>query len=522
MFLSTGNSYLNEKYVPLILLKSPEGLRILSEEEVIGYIMYQAETNRKKPGFFKRKGEHIKLVSLMYYPFIIKSYREKMAVFIDPVKKSRLEIVYDIINKDVIDKELEALNDLAGKKFLDKIVRLEKIFEDIASGRNYVEKTKYVIESVIDDTNLIKDLKLFVENIVEYEIPGGKLEYDKINIDEITGKMQKVLKETHSILTFLNDFIKKLDSYVDKWKELIETEYAEKMRDIDARIEQVKIEIQKNIEELKKKLEEEISTIKERHKPTIEAVEKRINEIEKEIRKHEEEMEKARQYGKDTNELKKKINDLKKTLKDLEEELREANKRMEEEIRSVEKRYKEMIDAENAKVQSLLNEKDRLNRELEALEKEAKTRYDSIRRDIMKYRDKILEIQKKILNISIPVPPHGEGEYLIPVTIIVYRKNSEIRYMMVTPLIFEYTRRIALKTKIYSVDTIYRYLSWITNILEQPRIKEQLEDNNLFRIVTLERIEIGLSRLSDLGIINRGDIKKIIKNLKDQIEMVVK
>lgn len=519
--MSIRNNDSIEKYTPLILVKSQTGLRTLSEEEVIGYIMFQAETNRKKPGFFKRKGEHIRLVSLLYYPFIVKSYRERMALIIDPVKKSSMELEYDSINKEVINKELESLKDLTGKEFLDQMVKLEKIVESIVSGKEYIDKRKYVIESIVNDAIMIKDLRIFIENTVNYEIPGGKIEYEKINIDEIIEKVQKILEETHSILTYINDFIKRLDGYVDKWKENIELVFSEKMKEIDVKIEETKLEVQKNINLLRKKLEEEINVIKERHKPTIETIEKRIDEIKSEIKTIEEEIEKAKQYGKDTSDLKKKLNDLKKTLKDLEEELREANKRMEDEIESVQKRYKEMIESENEKIKRLYNEREKLRLELEALEKEANTRYDSIRKNLMKYRDKIMEIEKKILGISVLLPTSGEGKYLVPLAVIMYGKNSETRYMTITPLMFEHTGRIASRIRIYSVESINKHLAWIINILEQPRIRAQLDENNLFRIVTLERIEIGLSRLSDLGILSRGEIRKIIKNLKDQIEMVV-
>jgi uncharacterized protein YukE len=515
----------NEKYASLILLRSRDGIRTVSEEEIIGYIMGYAEKHRKKPGFFKRRGERISLVTIIHYPVIVKNYREKLVLLIDPRSDSRLEFQYYVPDQKILKELVDKLGNARDKDFLDLLVRINSVLEEISSKRNYVYKKECVLEKIISDPVIVKDLKTFIDHALPSEIPGIKLNIniELSNIDETTKKINEILDETHNVIKFLEEYMKSIEQAMDKWKEEIEIEYSERVKDVEEEIERVKEEVKKTIDELNKKKEEEIRTVRERYGSVVETIKRRISETENEIKRLEEEIRRAKQYGREDFELRNKLNNLKKELKDLYRELEETEKKLRTEIEGVEKRYKDLIDSENAKVKRLIDRRESIYNELRSIEGEARNRYDSIRRLLTSFRDEILGVHKKILSISIPSPMYGEGVYYIPIVLIKYVKNGNVRNEYLTPLLFEYTRRLLAKYRVTSLDSLNRYLAEkIERIIGDPSIVPQLEENSLFRIFTLERIEIGLRRLADLGIVNGKNIKRIVKSLKEQIELAVK
>jgi uncharacterized protein YukE len=515
----------NEKYASLILLRSRDGIRTVSEEEIIGYIMGYAEEHRKKPGFFKRRGERISLVTIIHYPIIVKNYREKLVLLIDPRSDSKLELQYYIPDQKILEELIKKLGDAKGKDFLDLLVRTNSVLEEIVSKKNHVYRKEYVLEKIISDPVIVKDLKTFIDHSLHSEIPGVKLSIgiESSSIDETIKRINEILDETHGVIKFLEEYMKNIEQAMDKWKEEIEIEYSERVKDVEEEIERVKEEVRKAIEELNKRREEEIRTVKERYGSVIETIKRRISETENEIKRLEEEIRKAKQYGREDLELKNKLNNLKRELKELYKELEETERKFKTEIEGVEKRYKDLIDSENAKVKRLIDRRESIYEELRSIEGEARNRYDSIRRLLTSYRDEILGVHKKILSISIPSPMYGEGVYYIPIVLIKYVKNGNVRNEYLTPLLFEYTRRLLAKYRVTSLDSLNKYLvEKIEKIISDPSIAPQLEENSLFRIFTLERIEIGLRRLADLGIVSGKDIKKIVKSLKEQIELAVK
>ncbi len=515
----------NEKYASLILLRSRDGIRTVSEEEVIGYIMGYAEEHRKKPGFFKRRGERISLITLIHYPIIVKNYRERLVLLIDPRSDSRLELQYYVPDQKMLEKLIDELGSAKSKDFLDLLVRTNSILEEITSKRSHVYRKEYMLEKIISDPVIVKDLKTFIDHALPSEIPGVKLSIgiESSSIDETIKKINEILDETHSVIKFLEEYMRKIEQVMDKWKEEIEIEYSEKVKDVEEEIERVREEVKKAIDELNMRREEEIRTVKERYESMIETIKRRIAETENEIKRLEEEIRRAKQYGREDLELRNKLSNLKKELKELHRELEETERKLKTEIEGVEKKYKELIDSENAKVKRLIDRRDAIYKELRSIEGEARNRYDSIRRLLTSYRDEVLGIHKKILSISIPSPMYGEGIYYVPVVLIRYVKNGNVRNEYLTPLLFEYTRRLLAKYRVTSLDSLNKYLTEkIENIISDPSIMPQLEENSLFRVFTLERIEIGLRRLTDLGIIAGKNIKKIVKSLKEQIELAVK
>jgi len=508
-----------KRYMPFLLKHTAEAYQKLGDDEVVGFALYYSEKLRKKPGFFRRKGERIRAVVLAYYPLLAKPFSKETAVLIDPLKNTRLTIQYNVVDKDLLDSALRELSAMTGKNFLDGLVKLSRLAQDAASARSGVRKEIVELNNVVSDLGLLQGLKPLIGMETNYNIPFIEIPFPSVDHEEVARRISKAMREIDELIEYVNNVLEKVRGLLEAWKKEITKEYEEKLRIMDEKIEETKRAVAKAIEELKRKRDEELSSVKERHLPNIESIEKRIVETRENVIRLEEELEKAKAYGKDTSDLKKRLNDQKKTLKNLEKELENARASYDDDVKRIEKKYNELIEAENNKVKSILSERDAVRRELETLIQEAGKRFDAIRSGLQDYLEQLVNVEKKVEEISITAPSKSEELYLIPLVYTSYASEKTTRSIITTIVVLEPGGRLGPRFTPYIHEGIANYFSWVKQMLDKEDMAPEITSKNLLTNTTPERIEVCLTRLSEIGLLTREDASEMARRLEEQMKM---
>lgn len=514
--MSLSESSFRKNRLSFLLRKTVESYKKLGEDEIIGFAMYWSEKERKKPGILRRKGERIDKVVFVFYPLLLETYSNGSAVLIDPLKRSKLTLTYEVLDKKVIDAALTELASSSGKSFLDVLVKIDKLLEDFASGKKNVIRESVELENVVSDTSFINDLKLFLNHTADYSIPFAEIPWVSVDCTKATESIRWVLSEISDSISYVSEVLGKINELFSEWKKSTQKEYGDRVAELDQKIKDAREVVTKNIEGLKRRREEELALVRGRYQPHIETIENRIAETREDLKKLEEEIERAKSYGKDTSDLKKKLSELKKTLESLEKELSEERTNYENEIKRVEKKFEELIEAENSKVRSLLQGKEALQNELESLTREAERRSDKIRGTLQEYRGKLIGIEKEIEKVSLSVPSSGAGLYMIPIFYTSYISDGSQRSAIITPVILESGGWLSSKLSPVIVEGLHNYLSWSRELIEREEMRSELEAKNLLTNITLERIEVALTRLAEVNLFSRDEVKEIVSSIEEQ------
>lgn len=517
--MSIVKTSLKKSYIPFLLRKSKESYQKLGEEEIAGFAIYFSENERKKPGILRRKGERIKNIVLVFYPIFLGAYSNGSAVLIDPLKRSKFTVSFNALDEEVVDAALSELASSSGKSFLDVMIKIDRLTEEISSGKKNVFKRTVELEDVVSDSSFVNDLKVFLNHTTTYSLPSIELPWVNVSCEEVLGRIRQVMIEINNLINYVSKVLEKVNEFVSSWKKSIQKEYEDKIVALDHKIKETREVVLSKIDELKKKKEEELTSVRERYRPHIEAVEKRIIETQENIKRLEEEIERAKSYGKDTSDLKKRLDELKKTLETLERELKEEKTKYESEVERVEKKFTGLVEAENNKIKSLLQEKEALQREFESITQEADRRSDKIRGSLQEYRESLIKVEKEIERISLSVPSGGEGLYMIPIIYTSYISEGSLRSIITTPVILEPGGWLSSKLTPVVVDGLSKYLSWSKDLIEKEERKPELEAKNLLTNLSLERIEFCLMKLSEIGLLSRDEVKELVSSIEEQKKM---
>jgi len=509
-------SSFKKNYLSFLIRKTSESYKKLGDDEVVGFIMYWSEKERKKPGILRRKGESIEKVVLAFYPVLLEAYSSGSAILIDPLRRGKLTLTYDVPDEKAVDSALVELASSSGKSFLDILVKIDKLSEDIAGSRGHVIRRSVELENVVSDSSFINDLKLFLNHTTDYGLPFVEIPWISVDCTKVAENVKLVLNEISNSISYVSNVSGKINDLLSNWKKSVQKEYEVKITELDQKIKETREIVMKNIEELRKKKDEELALIRGRYQPHIEAVEKRIAETQENMKKLEEEIERAKSYGRDVSDLKKKLSELKKTLENLEKELSDERANYENEVKRAEKKFEELTEAENNKVKSLLQEKEALRNELESLTREADRRSDKIRSNLQEYREKLIKVEKEIEKISLSIPSSGVGLYMIPVAYTSYVSDGSRRSVIITPVVLEPGGWLGPKLSPVIVEGLRNYLSWSRELIEKTEMKSELEAKNLLVNITLERIELALTRLAEMDLFSRDEVKEIVNSIGEQ------
>ena len=495
-----------------------EELTPLREEEELAYIFYMGEKNRQKPGFLRRKGERISVIARLYYPLIIRKFRNGYSLIFDPYRNEKHRVSYYILDRGKIDEIISDLEKTSEKEFLDKLVYLENIVKNIVSLKEAVMSREAEIGPVILDQELIEELKTIINRNTEYEFPGIGLPYNEINTDEYVKNINRVIDEIAEVIAYTTSLRTRLKKVIDEKISIIEEKYNAVIEELEKKLESLKEEVNLKVNELLNKKNTEVEETKKHYNEIINEIETRIKSLENTLEKLKEEEEKAREYGGRVDEIKKRKSETQKELKRLKEQLEDYKEKMESDLREIEARYRELIENERSRIKNLEAEKNKVVDELNNIKNQVSRRFEFISNNLLKYIDKLKATEKKIMNASLPLPEKGEGIYYITLYLVMYVSEDTSRKTLYTPVKIIPPGRLR-SARVQVFDNIERYMAIVEDSLSNLVIRQRIEENNLLKKAPLERIQVGLSMLADKGFVEYKDIDKIIDSLRKQIEV---
>lgn len=505
--------------LPVYILKRNDEYMPLNKEETIVMTLVIAEENRKKPGFLRRTGERITLVSPVNYLIKVAMIDEESSLLIDPNRKEKLTITVYRPDFELLSKEIDKLSNREERSFIDQLILIDKILEAMLKKKENTMKLDYDFPYVVTDKVLIEEIKILLYNILNEQIEGLVLRGEEVNVNEIIKRFNEAIYTISDSIKKLYELINKLNTHVEKWREEIRTTYAEKIHEIEQKLEVVKKEVEAKILELKQKQANETENIKKVYNERISTITKRIKKIQEQINKLESDLQKAKEYGQDISPIKSRLNELNKKLSSLLKERERLEKKMMDEIKDVRKKYNELILNEQKKIEKLKKEIDKLNNELEMIEKQATDYLDSILSRINNLTEELDNTRKKLLSFTIPKPPHGAGDHAVTAFIIQFRSRNKTREQLLTPIYYTYGR--LMKTPRQNVfSQLEKYLSSLKLLANDARYIDDLRRNNALTSLSLEQLTRIVERLIEYKLVEEKKAKKIVKSLAEQARMV--
>lgn len=492
----------------------------LSEEEEIAYVFYLSEKNRQKPGILRRKGERIDVIVRIYYPLIIKSFRNGYSLIFDPYKNLSHKLSYHIINYDKFEKILDGLSEVEeAKSFLDKLVYIENTVKKIVAHKEGIMRREVEIGPVILDQAVVNEIKTIINRNIEHEFPGVVLPFRDIDVDKYVEQINLLIDEISEAIGYITRFRSRLKKIIDDKLCKIEEKYSADIKELDEKIKKLREETNLKINKLLKDKDREIEEIRKHYNELITETSTRIKELEKFLEELKKKEERARKYGEKIDSIKRRKEEVMKELKKVKSLLETYRKRLEEEIREIELRYKKLIENERLRIKNLETEKERVMEELSTIKNEIFNRLETITNKLFEYIDEIKAVEKKIMDISIPSPNKGDGTYYITLYITLYVSEDTSRKELFTPVKIIPSKRLR-SSRVHVLDNIRNYIETIKDKLFDPNIRSVFEDHNLLKKVPLERVEVGLSMLTNKKLVDPDEIEEVINSLRSQIEML--
>lgn len=497
-------------------------LKPLSEDEEIGIVIYIAEKHRRKPRFLRRttRVERINYIVKIDYPFIIYKLRDNFALIFDGFREESIKIEYYDIARDSIDREINELEYLRGKTFLDKLVFIENISKNIADLAENIVKKEIVIKNIILTPDLNNELSQLFNKTTTYTHKSLKLTLRELPIMKYIDEINELIDTISKNHGYVMSIISRVEKYSEKWKENISSEYVEKIRELENKLNIIKEEVKLKVEEISNRLREEIERKHREYDSLINSFDNKIIELRNKLKNIEDEERKLREYGGELKDIKRKKKEVEKELVEYSKKRDEYVAKKEEEIKNIEDKYNKLIESERSRIREIEDQIKRINEELENLIKLCNSRVVAIKDYLMKFLDRIKSIEKRIFDSLISIPMEGEGVYWIPIYVIQYRSVGKERIYAITPLKINLSRKLK-SLKISYFEKIRDYLINISELIETPVYKQLVSgEYNILINIPLERIENSFAILVNNGVISNKEYSIVIKNIREQIDLM--
>ncbi len=507
--------------LPIVIKYEEQAPVKVDSETTIALLMYYIENHRKKPGLLRRTGERIKHVTILYQPLVVLEIGNRQAVIVDPTSSSRLVIEYVEPLFNNVREYYRQLESSRGKDFIDILVRLRNHLKDLVSKKRDVLRRRYELEGVVSDREVLDELTVFLTLAPGEYMRGYNLPYREVDLAYIKNSIEDLLARISNAVNQVNDLLLLLDKTFESWRQLLVSEYDKRLEEVYRELEETRRIVDSKIMELKERMNQELGSVEENYRKLIENTRRNLESIEVELRQLYEEQRRRQAYGGDVKEVKKKISSLEKRRKELNKEYQQLLKKLDSERDSIRKKYEKLIDAEMQRIRVIENEIKRLNRERDNLIAHAREDVDEVKRMFLKINDYVLSVKKRVENFLVPLPPSGQGYYLLPFTIAVYEKTGSERTILVPPLYYRVKKGLIKRTSLTESQKIKGYLERYNQIYFDSRYKNEIIKNDLFPTISVERIEYALRRVAEEGLLPKNRVAELVKSLQEQLEIAI-
>ncbi len=504
---------------PYVLRKENDVFSVVPYETMLATMLLYAESKRKKPGFFRRTGEGLRLVAQAYYRYSVVGVTERFAIVVDHVQPPEYTLSYQHPVLGELERIASSLGELAGKEYVDRLVVIKNMLRDIVKGKR-VEKRELKVLGVVHEPRVLEELSILFSNAPYEGVEGPQLPTRTVNPSAAAEQVEKALREINDASMRLNLVIKQVEDSLHTWRESVEKHYDAERQRLEEELAKIREEVRARIMELRSKREEEKRSVEQRFHSLIESVRKKLQEVRASYEAKMKELEKAAQYGKDTKPLKKEISEIEKRMKELEKELRDLEKKLEEELKAVDAKYDKLEEAERRKEKSVESRIASIEREKTTLLEHGDKLVDEIRRLIYTINSSLMEAKKALERVLIPLPPRGPGDYEVPVLFTVYVSRGEERGIVAPPLYIEVRQGLLRKSQVSEFPGLGEVYYDLASLYGSAGFRNKLEEHNLLEKIVLERIEHGLHDLVRDGLIDHDEAEELIDSIKDQIELI--
>lgn len=504
---------------PYVLRREDGDYSIVSHETLLAAMLLYAEARRRKPGLFRRSGERIRVVAQAYYRYSVVSVSERFAAVIDHVQPKRYSFEYAEPLLDELEGRVAGLRGLPDKGFIDALINIKNILREIDAGKR-VRRKEIVLQGLVSDKGALDDLVVLFTHSPYDGVEGPSLPERTVDPASVASTITRVLEDIEEKTGRLNRFIAEIEEAASEWRNSVEERYEEERRRLEEEVARIREEVRARIAELREKRESEKRSVEERYRALMDSVERKLRETRRRYGEKKAELEKAARYGGDTRAVKKELSSIEKRLRELEEELSRLKKKLEEELRRIDEKYDRLEEAERRKLSAAEARLAGLGRERERLIEHAERLLDEIRRLIYSISSGLEEARRSIEEHLIPIPPHGSGGYEIPVLFTIYISRGEERATVAPPIYIDVRRGLLRRSQLVEFAGLHASYSELSSFLGISGFRNKLEEYNVLRNISPERLEQGLHDLVRDGVIDEDEAEEVADSIRVQVEML--
>ncbi|MEM1832848.1 MAG: hypothetical protein QXT47_03605 [Desulfurococcaceae archaeon] len=501
-------------YLPLIQIEEEGNLKIVTGNEELGILLYIIKRGGRRR-LFTRRAELIENLVIMHYPLIAVKFLNELILLFNPYGENEDVFEYFELDHEYVEKIINEATIARDEQFLYKLTELTNVFKDISEKKAFYRITRYRTLGLITNNEMINELKLMTPRYVEKRKYAVDLEFKKLDYEKYVASLENMITNLAREKAYLLNIKTKLRNLVENWINDLKEKYSSKLRTIDEELRIVRREVENKINEYERLKKESEDDIRGRYSTEIKQLDHKLKSLVDTRDNLKLELSKTKRIGGDTKFIKKKIKEVESAIKDLEKKKKELENSMKEELEDVRLRYEDLISREQARLKTLEDRKESLNRELEnyikQIEDKMKILEETIHELIVSYK----ELEKNVLDKGIEFKIENIAVIYVPICIVTYSTNGKKRLHYFTPMKIKkkfrgFNVEFFSETRKFLIDSIAK----MYDIMDMMKI---FNENNIMKKLTISEIEVVLTTLVNLGLVNKKNINKTIQSYRNQL-----
>ena len=436
--------------LPFAPLHTDRKLPFSSEMEIAAIVCSAESKRKKKGGILGGKPERIASIAKLYYPLWLVPW-ENECVAVDGMKVFSFEAVYGEVPD--CDSFLQSVlkTQTSYEQFVGFLQQNTKVFADFAASQ------KNVLEGVIVDKELQDAVFEYYRtemSFKEHQPNESALLKVRLNketalarvklIDDLWKRNQSDRAALQRVLSALDDATAKISGELSKNIEAIKQEYEDK-------IEKLRPIVDEKVRQLTNERDTKIKTVTDATAAEIMAWTKERESLEAQLgslTKEKTELEEKKQLAKlrkdeenvkrwkfSVKEREQRISEISKGIRRLREQTDRATKETEKTVKQTNETYQAQIDAENGKIHSLENAREKRIAEIQENINQMRIQVDEIKTQIGKLLEEKNASAEELKGVAVSWKLEAPVSMLLPFYAVDYVSESKEHYEFYSPVL---------------------------------------------------------------------------------------
>jgi len=529
----------------IVQIKEGKWLPIKKSFEIATILTYLESIRNKGGGFlFKKSAEHIKFISVFYWPFtLIRRNDTGKYVFFDRLGFFSETFQYHIMPPtDICIKEISKNQPGSAEVeiFIDILKSCEKNLGSFPSV------TPYKIQGCLAHEDLMKDL-LATFSSISHSTVSGHILSPRITMEQLKSELETLFKLKESCqndIIQLNNVLAQIEVVTNKWIEYLTKQQMQVREDFDKKIAEIRPDVEANVRDYQQKLNYELHSIEMSMAPMISTLESQISRLRMEEEMYKKQEETYKKINPAAAEGARKMKDNTKKIREkTEDQLKKVIENKKRQINMITDNYNKLIEKEWERISSLEHEKDNIFNLLEHKKTEISKLVNNLRDEISKLVKSKTSTIGSIEEVGAHIPSEiekqfGECFHLLMPLIIACLEGEKSRYVILPPLVIKEKGTLQITKGLFG--GIALPLEPITERFEKiakKRFEEMLKaDSNLEKEIstmglvndilhlkeTKELLAEGLKELRNLSLINDKQFQEITSAYEEYWRAILK